>query len=53
MSIPKSSQEADTPAVSVTSNQQSNLANLQKSDWNPDPNTGTEFLSPEQGKTEY
>ena len=43
---------ADTPALSVTSNQQSNLANLQKSDWNPDPKTGTEFLSPEQGKIE-
>jgi len=43
---------ADTPAVSVTSNQQSNLTNLQKSDWNPDPKTGTEFLSPEQGKIE-
>jgi len=41
---------ADTPAVSVTSNQQSNLANLQKSDWNPDPKTGTESLSPEKGK---
>jgi len=38
--------------VSVTSNQQSILANLQKSDWNPDPKTGTESLSPEQGKTE-
>jgi hypothetical protein len=43
---------ADTPAVSVTSIQQSNLANLQKSDWNPDPKTGTEFLSPEKGKIE-
>jgi hypothetical protein len=43
---------ADTPAVSVTSDQQSNLTNLQKSNWNPDPKTGTEFLSPEQRKTE-
>lgn len=43
---------ADTRAESVTSNQQSNLANLQKSDWNPDPKTGTESLSPVQGTTE-
>ena len=43
---------ADTPAVSVTSNQQSNLTNLQKSDWNPDPKTGTESLLPEQGTTQ-
>jgi hypothetical protein len=43
---------ADTPAESVTSNQQSNPANLQKSDWNPDPKTGTESLSPEQGTIE-
>ncbi len=43
---------AETPAESVTSNQQSNLTNLQKSDWNPDPKTGTESLSPEQGTTE-
>jgi hypothetical protein len=33
---------ADTPAESVTSN-------FQKSDRNPDPKTGTESLSPEQG----
>ncbi len=38
---------ADTPAESVTKNrptssQQSKPANLQKSDWNPDPKTGTE-----------
>jgi hypothetical protein len=43
---------ADTPAESVTSNQQSNQANLQKSAWNPDPKTGTESLSPEQITTE-
>jgi hypothetical protein len=43
---------ADTPAESVTSNQQSNLTNLQKSDWNPDPKTGTESLLPEQGTTQ-
>ena len=43
---------ADTPAGYVTSNQQSNLANLQKSDRNPEPKTGTGSLSQEQGKTE-
>ena len=43
---------AETPAEYVTSNQQSNLANLQKSDWNPDPKTGTGSLSQEQRKTE-
>jgi hypothetical protein len=43
---------SDTPAESVTSNQQSNPANLQHSDWNPDPKTGSESLSPEQGRTE-
>jgi hypothetical protein len=41
-----------TPAEYVTSNQQPNLVNLQKSDWNPDPKTGTESLSQEQRKTE-
>ncbi|MGA9153610.1 MAG: hypothetical protein WBZ36_23770, partial [Candidatus Nitrosopolaris sp.] len=45
-------ESAETPAEYVTSNQQSNLANLQKSDWNPDPKTGTESLSQEQRKTE-
>jgi hypothetical protein len=45
-------ESAETPAEYVTSNQQSNLANLQKSDWNPDPKTGTESLSLEQRKTE-
>jgi hypothetical protein len=42
---------ADTSAESVTSNQQSNPAKLQKSDWNPDPKTGTESI-PEQVTTE-
>jgi hypothetical protein len=42
----------ETPAEYVTSNQQSNLADLQKSDWIPDPKTGTEFLSLEKGKIE-
>src|SRR5215831_1885162 len=44
-------EQADTPAESST-NQRSNLANLQKSDWNPDPKTGTESLLPEQGTTQ-
>ena len=44
--IPKSSKNRPT------SSQQSKPANLQKSDWNPDPKTGTESLSPEQGRTE-
>jgi hypothetical protein len=39
---------ADTLAESVTSNKQSNPANLQKSDWK----TGAESLSPEQVTTE-
>jgi hypothetical protein len=43
---------AETPAEYVTSNQQSYLANLQKSYWYPDPKTGTGSLSQEQGKTE-
>ena len=46
--IQESKEPADTPAESANSNQQSNPANLQKSDWNPDPKTGTESLSPEQ-----
>src|SRR5262249_31862244 len=36
---------ADTPAGYVNSNQQSNLANLQKSDRNPEPKTGTRFVT--------
>ena len=40
------------PTASLTSNQQLNSANLQKSDWNPDPKTGTESLLPEQGTTQ-
>jgi hypothetical protein len=44
--IQERKEPADTCAV--TSNQQSNPANLQKSDWNPDRKTGTESLSPEQ-----
>jgi hypothetical protein len=43
---------AETPAQSVTSNQQSNPVNLQKPDLNPDPKTGTESWSSEQGRTE-
>jgi hypothetical protein len=43
---------ADTSAESVTSNEQSIAANVQKSDLNPDPKTGTESRSPEQGRTE-
>jgi hypothetical protein len=35
----------DTPAEYVTSNQQSNLANIQKSDLNPDPDPKTETES--------
>jgi hypothetical protein len=42
-------QELKEPAAeSVNCNQQSNPANLQKSDLNPDRKTGTESLSPEQ-----
>ena len=46
--IQEPKEQADTLDESVTSNQQSNPANLQKSDWNPDPKTGTELLPPEQ-----
>lgn len=49
--IPELKEQVDTPAESVTSNQQSNPANLQKSDWNPDPKTGPES-TPDQGRTE-
>jgi hypothetical protein len=42
-------EQIDTPTESLTSNQQSNSTDFQKSDWNPDPKTGTESLSPEQG----
>jgi hypothetical protein len=45
-------ESVETPAEYVASNQQSNLVNLQKSDWNPDPKTGTGSLSQEQIKTE-
>jgi hypothetical protein len=44
--IQERKEPADTCAES--SNQQSNPANLRKSDWNPDRKTGTESLSPEQ-----
>jgi len=46
--IQEHKEPADTCAESVTSNQQSNPAILQKSDWNPDRKTGTESLSSEQ-----
>jgi hypothetical protein len=49
--IPELNEPADTTADSVTSNQQSTPANLQKSDLNPDPKTGTESWSSEQGRT--
>jgi hypothetical protein len=48
---PDTQDPVDTPDES-DNNQRSNLANLQKSDWNPDPKTGTESLSPEQVTTE-
>ena len=48
----KLKEPADMPAEPVISNQQSNPANLQKLDWNPDPKTGTESLLPEQGTIE-
>ncbi|MGB8935370.1 MAG: hypothetical protein WCC17_09730, partial [Candidatus Nitrosopolaris sp.] len=44
--------ELKEPAESVTSNQQSNPADPQKSDWSPDPKTGTKSWSSEQGRTE-
>ena len=50
--IPKNSKNRLTPpAESVASNQQSNPENLQKSDLNLEPKTGTESM-PEQGRTE-